>query len=213
MKKSNYSNVLSFDDLTTLIKNLLSAAWGNDWGTLVEAFPTGLDGRNVNVPIVTYVVKEMKPGSFGKTTEIKPRLRDSYRVDNGGQMEHIDVYSQIMDYEVEFQIWEESNVKAGELAKDFLDFMRSYTGFLKSKGAMEILFVKMVTIDSSSMRDELASKKMTFQIRLEDMYEVRSSIIEKVLATVRTSQDEDKAGVISVVIDNKGGQTNGRTNE
>jgi hypothetical protein len=198
---------LDFDGFTDIIFRLLKAAWGDKWGTFVEAFPNGTDPTNITMPIVTYSLVDMRPAVMGNGSvrEIKPRLRDQFSTtdDNGGPGPYISIYGQTMDCLVEFQCWEENHVKATKLAKDFRDFMRTYTGYLLKKGVQQIIFEYQSNEVTASFRDDAICKKQVYRIRFEDQYVVPSDVIEKVTASVEAKQGLDDDSINQSRIDFK----------
>jgi hypothetical protein len=194
---------LDFDGLTDLIFRLLKAAWGDDWGTFCEAFPNGTDPENVRTPVITYSLIDMRPGVMGnrgETREIKPRLRGEYRTplnEADGMPPITAVYGQTMDCLIQFDCWEENNAKAGKLAKQFRDFMRTYTGYMMQKGVQQIIFDHQDNRTDYIFRDNAVARKLVFKVRLEDQYLVPSDVIEKVTASVEASYSLDDDSINS----------------
>jgi hypothetical protein len=178
----------NFDQFTDIIMRLLNAAWGEGWGTFCEAFPNGTDPNNVELPIITYTLTEMVPGVISKsgTREIKPRHRATFRQEVSGNGPRIvDVYGRVFDCKVVFEIWEENNTKATELATKFMDFMDMYTGFIKSQGVKEVIFEKYSNeTESGEWKDSIVCRSLYYYVRLEHLSEVPSDVIEKVTGIV-----------------------------
>lgn len=184
---------LDFDGFTDVVHRLLKAAWGDDWGTFCEAFPNGTNPNSVKLPVITYSLREMRPGHVGntQTREIKPRLRGEYKAGESGDSNPpvTQVYGQVMDCEVVFEIWEENNAKATVLAKRFRDFMRTYTGFMMQKGVQQLIFDYQNNEQETRLRDNAICRKQVYYVRLEDQYIVPSDVIAKVTGTVNASYD------------------------
>jgi hypothetical protein len=183
-------NSANFDQFTDIVMRLLNAAWGEGWGTFCEAFPNGTEPNSVKLPVITYMLKEMVPGVIGNqgTREIKPRHRGSFKQEADGiGPQHIDVYGRVFDCEVVFEIWEENNTKATELATRFMDFMDMYTGYIKSQGVKEVIFRRYSNeMESGEWKDSISCRSLYYYVRLEHLNEVPSDVIEKVTGIVGT---------------------------
>lgn len=173
----------TFDDFTSLIYQLLKVAWGSEWSEkFMHAFPNGTDPANVDLPIITYYSKRKKPGIVGKgTQEIKPRFR-SYH-DHEGKM--INVYAQVFDHQVVFEIFEETNAKADQLAEKFEEFMMTYTGYFMQNGVQQIIFLEQ-TDETASMEwsDSAVVRSYRYLVRLEKHVEVSTSKITEIIGKV-----------------------------
>ncbi|MDK2600710.1 hypothetical protein QO179_24760 [Bacillus stercoris] len=178
----------NFDEFTDIIFHLLNAAWGEEWGTFCEAFPNGREPDNIKMPIITYMLDEMVPGRIGNnnTREIKPRPREVYVKEPGAVGPRAVIMSgRIFDCKVSFDIWEENNSKATELATRFMEFIDMYTGYIKSQGVKEIVFNRYSNNTSSSLgRDNVVCRKVEYDLRLEHLTETPSDVIEKVTGIV-----------------------------
>lgn len=185
----------NFDEFTDIVMRLLNAAWGEGWGTFCEAFPNGREPENVNLPVITYLLKEMQPGIISKsgTREIKPRHRGTFRNEvNGTGPRIVEVFGRVFDCEVVFEVWAENNTKATKLATKFMDFMDLYTGFIKNQGVKEVIFQKYTNeTESGEWRDTIVCRSLYYYVRLEHLNEVPSDVIEKVTGTVTLSNGSD----------------------
>lgn len=185
----------NFDEFTDIIKRLLDAAWGEDWGTFCEAFPNGTNPNNVDLPVITYLLKEMVPGTISKEgrRELKPRHRGTFRQEiNGTGPQIVEVYGRVFDCEVVFEVWAENNTKATKLATRFMDFIDMYVGFIKGQGVKEVFFQKYTNeTESGEWKDSIVCRSLYYHVRLEHLHEVPSDVIEKVTGSVRTSSGSD----------------------
>lgn len=185
----------NFDEFTDVIKRLLDAAWGEGWGTFCEAFPNGTDPNNVDLPVITYLLKEMKPGVISKDgrRELKARHRGTFRQEvNGTGPRIVEVYGRVFDCQVVFEVWAENNTKATELASRFMDFMDMYVGFIKSQGVKEVFFETYTNeTESGEWRDSIVCRSLYYHVRLERLYEVPSDVIEKVTGSVSLPNESD----------------------
>lgn len=177
----------NFNDLTDLIHKLLKAAWGENWGIFTQRYPNGTNPASVKFPIITYHSKRKKPGAFGKNQEIKPRFREYYEatVTEGERPRKVNVYSQMFDHEVIFDVWAETNVEVDSLADRFEEFMMTYTGFLLSEGVQQIILLEQSDeTDSVKIRDNAVVRSFRYLVRLEKHVEVPTSVIQEVIGSV-----------------------------
>lgn len=194
---------LDYDGFTTLMKRLLSAAWGDKWGIFTSDSPSGNDPTKVEFPIITYSLKFLRPGLVGKTTrEIKPRQRfTDYREVDGTQPQATIIKGQVMDAEVVFEVWEESNAKVEKLAKKFRDFMTIYGGYFKSQGLRNIQFLMMNDqSENGRFRDNTVCRKFIFQIQFEELVEIPSDVF-KIIDTAKNQLSLEKEIQTGLVID------------
>jgi hypothetical protein len=179
----------NFEEFTDMVHSLLNAAWESEWGTFTEAFPNGRDPKKVSLPIITYLIKEKRPGIVGnnRSQEIKPRFRQESVNEESleGGPKILNIYSQIFDHDIVFEIWEENNAKANKLAERFEDFMMVYKGYFMKNGVSQIIFDHMNgSPESSSFREDIVVRKFVYLVRLEKHTIVPSDVIDKVTASV-----------------------------
>lgn len=203
----------SFEEFTDLIFAMLNAAWGEGWGTFCEAFPNGTDPQNVDPPIITYSIVSKVPGIVGNagTQEAKPRFRQGFKqVDGETTREVINVHSQIFDYHIRFDVWEENNTKLSQLADRFEDFMMMFTGYFMQQGVSQIRFLEMRSGSTSSLKDQASCRHFLYLVRLEKHVEVPSAVITEVITRVEVVKTLDDPDQHKEVIDfklNKGGNS------
>jgi len=185
-KRLQSERAIDYDGFTTLMQHLLDAAWGKGWGTFTSDAPSGTDPKNVTFPIITYSLKGLRPGLVGKDTrEIRARHRYSEkRETNGNEPAIIKVLGQVLDAEIVFELWEESNAKVEKLAKRFREFMNIYTGYFISQGLRGIVFVVMNDIpENGKFRDNVQCRKFLYHVQFEEFTEVpvdAMNVIEQV---------------------------------
>lgn len=185
---------LDYDGFTTIMKRLLTAAWGDKWGLFTADAPSGNDPANINFPIITYGLKYLRPGQVGKNTrEIRPRQRfvETRDVD-GTQPSGTIIKGQVMDAEIVFEIWEESNSKVEKLAKKFRDFMTIYSGYFKSQGLRNILFLMLNDqSESGRFRDNTVCRKLIYQIQFEELTEIPTDVFNTIEVSNKLQLDEN----------------------
>lgn len=180
------NGVLDFDEFTSLMHRLLSLSWGDEWGSFTEEFPTTTDSENIAYPIITYSIERITPGRIGKETrEIKPRHRSYYKDENSNEI--IETFGQVLDYEIEFQLFEENNKKLMELHKRFRDFMKTYTGYFMKNGVKTILFMNM-SKKEQNLRDVSVSRSYLYLVQLEELTEVPRAELEQIFHRMREEE-------------------------
>lgn len=178
----------NLDQFTSLIHATLKAAWGADWGTFCEAFPNGRDPQNIPLPAITYLPLTKRPGIAGSrgTREIKPRFRQAINVDDNTM---VSIYAQVFDYEIQFDMWEQSNDKLNKLADQFEDFMMTYAGYFKKEGVGEVVFDRMYNQAGASWRENLLNHSYVYLVRIEKQIVVPENVIKEVIAKVEIYKD------------------------
>jgi hypothetical protein len=187
MSRTQAESSCSFEDFTDMLYKILHESWGENWGTFCEAFPNGTDPTDVEFPIITYALSKKVPGEFGKgVKEIKPRFREMFRVPDAADenAEVINVYSQIFDYTVIFEVWEENNAKLNKLANQFEDLITICTGYLMSRGVNQLIFLEMTGANGSTLKESATCRKFTYLVRLEKQVAIPSAVIKEVIGKV-----------------------------
>jgi hypothetical protein len=93
--------------------------------------------EDADFPTITYrVTRRTINESFG---DLKPRHRNTIPHPNMPG-EYIELYGQIFDVWVEFNIYSLSQEEADELVIELEEFLQTYAGFFKRNGVQEILF-------------------------------------------------------------------------
>lgn len=194
VKRQTAQGNLDYDEFTTLIRRLLIAAWGDKWGTFVADAPSGGDPTDIKLPIITYQLSKMTPGKVGDSRrEIRPRLRHQYRDEETGSAPPVtEVLGRMMDAEIVFEVWEESNAKAEKLAKKFRDFMTIYSGYFKEQGLKNIVFVLMsATPNGEILRDNAVCRKLVYFVKFEELTEIPVDIIKTIAVANKLKAQEE----------------------
>lgn len=186
---------MNYREFIDTIYVLLSAIWEGEDFRFVMKRPNVHEGiKDVSMPIITYVLKEAKPGVVGQsgTIERKPRERNRYkRPTEDGEPEVVQVYGQIIDYYVEFTIYAQNNKEAMERSKDFAEAMDKYKGLLMKEGMQNMWFQREYERSGNEQRrDDMSTRGIDYLVRLENITEVSSSQIEKVGIEIETLRHE-----------------------
>lgn len=194
LKPTQANGSMDYEGMTKMIKYLLDAAWGSEWGNFTPEGPNATDETNVEYPYIIHHLSEMVPGLIGKNTrEIKPRIRYQGRNDevNGSGAPGASVYGQIFDAEVVFEIWEETNEKVDKLTKEFRQFLSIYKGYLKQRGLKELSFVKMETdLSNNRIKDAYQIRKLVYFVKFEELTVVPTDVFFVIETIEKRLQEE-----------------------
>ena len=176
MRHSKNNTLLGFvDDLREL--------WSKAGmpGNIVRNYPFD---ENAELPLITYrTIRRLRNEHF---KDIKPRYRTT--------IEHphepgnfIEIYGQIFDVYVEFQIFSTSQEEADELMAEFEEFLEMYKGHFKDRGVQEILFYAQDEDESIPLgRMQMAVRKLQYTVRLERLTPKVSNEIQHIEMKVST---------------------------
>lgn len=174
--------IQNYRDLMRTLKQLLEAAWGKNNVRFVAAYPKSTDATNIKTPFITYSVVSKAPGEFKSASELKPRYRETIFVEEKGKQIPIELYGQMFDYRILFEIWADDGDSADELVERFQLFMAQYAGFLKKKGVTEILFDEMTGDEASGKwKTDLIRRRIIYRIRLEEVTQIKCPITEEIV--------------------------------
>lgn len=181
---------MSFESFIDTLYALLSTVWGEGWGQLTMNHPKTMDAKNVDTPIIVYALKERKPGKIGKdTVELVPRVRETIRYTNEETQEEeaVQLMGQVMDYSIEFIVVEENNDKVLKLTHEFTRILKQYKGILMKDGMLNMWFEKEYEEGTNGTgKDDLATRGVVYNLRLEELYEERNRLIEEIRINVDT---------------------------
>lgn len=168
---------------------LLNIIWGEDWGRLVMKRPNVHEGvKNTDMPVITYVLKELVPGEVGQngTVERKPRQRNSYSyTDDNGDSQFVRTEGQILDATLEFAIYAESNNEALALSEALREAMNTYKGYFRKCGLYNLWFKREhERAGNEQRRDDMATRGLEYLVRFEELTEINPKRIESILVEV-----------------------------
>lgn len=204
----DFRKITNLIDLMKLMRKLLIVSWGADKVTFTAAYPKSTSPTDLTTPIITYKTKSKLPGKFNNTSEIRPRYRSDIEIANTNlpiEAKFIEIYGQMFDYYVEFEIWAEDGEEADEIANKFQEFMFKYIGYFKELGVDRIYFEEMNSDASSGKwRTDLINRSLIYHIRIDEIVAIKVPTIEKV--TVDLIKYEDKFQRIVELIEKKDGK-------
>lgn len=172
---------MDFEDFTDYIYSLLQASWGEDWGVFTIEHPTHTDTTNKQFPQIVYELTSAEPGMYGKSQEIKPRLRENIieKNDETNETSSYSIYAQTIDMEITFYIYADNNKRASIITRKFKEFLYESVGFLKQKGLVQIFF-KNESYASDRSNETYAVRKLVYYIRTEETYRIDDTILQEV---------------------------------
>lgn len=164
---------LDVDSFSDVVNDLLSKAWGDDWGSFQLDEAIGDEPEATTIPIITYdYEKRVRSKSH---PSLDPVLFDSFTDKDNAQI--VKVFRQWFDVRMVFKIYHSTNRQAMELMADFEDFLFTYKGHLKKLGLSEIIFEEE---QQPQIRKEWSKhtvqRTLVYSVRLERLTEQRSNI-------------------------------------
>lgn len=170
---------MDFDEFTDHMSDLLSKAWGSDWGTFTQEEPLSNNGsEETPIPVITFDTFERVPSKSHKSPD--PILFDKI-VDPTDQRRSIKVYRQWFDLEAEFKIYHTSNKEARILMEDLETFLFTYKAYFKNKGISDICFAAELQpkVESRWSKD-LATRTLRYLVRIERILTIHSHNLQEV---------------------------------
>ncbi len=177
---SAYGNVDNIDELGEILRKLLNAAWGSNWGIIVPDTYKGEEAEQIQLPQINY---SMNLREISDGTSPKPQLMDTINeVVNGKNTgDAFQVYRQTFDCIVEFDFFDNTSQGCRNLMSKFESLLATYTGYLKQEGVKEIFFLKEVPARYSlNYIEGVPMKCLYFFVRLERNKSVRVSTMRQI---------------------------------
>lgn len=175
-------NISTVNQLGDLLKRMLNAIWGSNWGDFSPESSGGDDHNNVVTPSIRYSTN-LREVSEGRSP--KPTLMDVKDIEVVGVAtgEHYKIYRQSFDCIVEFNVRAKTSRDCTELAEKFEDTIILNSGYLKKVGVSEIFFLKEVPARYSNyFVENIPAKCLYFFVRLEKVRTVSISSIKEIEA-------------------------------
>lgn len=178
-------SISDIDQVGELLRKLLNAAWGSNWGEFSPELSLGESPESTKLPAITYdIVSRETSSGMGR---IKPTQIESYSevVDNKPTGDVMTIYSQLFDCIVEFDCWGSSSLEARRLLNRFEYVLTFYSGFLKEQGIQEMFFLKEIPAKQSiHYIDDFYMKPIIYFMRLERKSFVRQSTFQNIQVEV-----------------------------
>lgn len=189
----DFKKITNLIDLMKLMRKLLIVSWGADKVTFTAAYPKSTSPTDLTTPIITYKTKSKLPGRFNNTSEIRPRYRSDIEIANTNlpiEAKFIEIYGQMFDYYVEFEIWAEDGEEADEVASKFQEFIFKYTGYFIGLGVDRIYFEELNSDESSGKwRTDLINRTIIYHIRIDEIVAIKVPTIEEITIDLYKYED------------------------
>ena len=173
-------NIDNIDQLGEVLRILLNAAWGTDWGELSPEFARSEDAESIKLPQITFDINNRE---IADKNPLKPQLTDTIIevVDGIKTGDAFNVYRQWFDCIVEFNFWGKTTLEARRLMDRFESLMGVYSGLLEKLGVSKIFFLKELSPRQSVWFIEgIPMRCLVYYVRLEKINTVRHSILKNV---------------------------------
>lgn len=170
----------NIDSFGEILRKLLNAAWGNNWGILSPETSNGEDPEKIILPQINYAVnlREIADGFSPK-----PQCTDVIKEVVNGQPtgDCFKIFRQTYDCIVEIDFFDTTSKSCRELMAKFEELINTYTGYLKREGLKEIFFLKEVPAKYSlNYIDGIPMKSLYYFIRIEKAKSMRLSVMNKI---------------------------------
>lgn len=185
------NNIDGIDQLCDILKKLLNAAWGSNWGEISPDLKKGEDSSKIVVPQITVDtnnrdIAEKMPLKPVLINTVKEKINGNYTGDS------LLIYRQWFDCVVEFDFYGRTSKETRELLYKFESLLSIYTGYLKRQGISEIIFLKEVSAKNSlNFTEQTPMKCLMYWVRLERITPIRQSLINKINADIGVKEIND----------------------
>lgn len=156
----------TFEDFIEMVNRMVTKSlarynveFSSDEGSRLKVQST----ETLSNPHIQFSIKSRVPKSG---MYAKPRAMESFTEGKNGRRGV--VYSQIFNYEIQFDILASDYVTANKVMNAFEDAMFNYTGYFKRNGISEILFFKQYT-DSNmdSYRNTVSVRSLEYLVSID----------------------------------------------
>lgn len=169
----------TFEDFIEMVNRMVAKSlarynveFSSDEGSRLKVQAT----ETLSNPHIQFSIKNRKPKSG---MYAKPHAMESFSEEKDGRQGII--YSQIFDYEIQFDILASDYITANKVMNAFEDAMFNYTGYFKRNGVSEILFIKQYTdSDLDSYRNTVSVRSLEYLVsidRIRVAYDSNISVI------------------------------------
>ena len=177
-------NIDGIEQLCDILKKLLNAAWGSNWGEISPDLKKGEDSSKIVTPQITVDINNR---DIAEKMPLKPVLINTVKEKVNGQYtgDSLLIYRQWFDCVVEFDFYGRTTKETRQLQYKFESLLAIYTGYLKRQGVSEILFLKEVSSRNSlNFTEQVPMKCLMYWVRFERITPIRQSLINKINADI-----------------------------
>lgn len=193
------NNIDGIDQLCNILKKLLNAAWGSNWGEISPDLKKGEDSSKIVVPQITVDVNNR---DIAEKMPLKPVLINTVKEKVNGQYtgDSLLIYRHWFDCVIEFDFYARTSKEARDLQYRFESLLAIYTGYLKRQGVSEIVFLKEISARNSlNFTEQVPMKCLMYWVRFERITPIRQSLINKINANIGVKAINDET--IKIVIE------------
>lgn len=177
-------NIDGIEQLCDILKKLLNAAWGSNWGEISPDLKKGEDSSKIVTPQITVDINNR---DIAEKMPLKPVLINTVKEKVNGQYtgDSLLIYRQWFDCVVEFDFYGRTAKETRQLQYKFESLLAIYIGYLKRQGVSEILFLKEVSSRNSlNFTEQVPMKCLMYWIRFERITPIRQSLINRINADI-----------------------------
>lgn len=177
-------NIDGIEQLCDILKKLLNAAWGSNWGEISPDLKKGEDSSKIVTPQITVDINNR---DIAEKMSLKPVLINTVKEKVNGQYtgDSLLIYRQWFDCVVEFDFYGRTAKETRQLQYKFESLLAIYTGYLKRQGVSEILFLKEVSSRNSlNFTEQVPMKCLMYWVRFERITPIRQSLINRINADI-----------------------------
>lgn len=190
-------NIDGIEQLCDILKKLLNAAWGSNWGEISPDLKKGEDSSKIVTPQITVDINNR---DIAEKMPLKPVLINTVKEKVNGQYtgDSLLIYRQWFDCVVEFDFYGRTAKETRQLQYKFESLLAIYTGYLKRQGVSEILFLKEVSSRNSlNFTEQVPMKCLMYWIRFERITPIRQSLINRINADIGVKAiSEEKVKIV-----------------
>lgn len=194
-KGMNFIQFMYMTQALLIAEGLGSESLGKvvDWEkNFVMKNPTLADSKEADLPVITWNMKERLPGMVtSEHRELKPRRRDIEVVrEVDGVKEWKTFDGRIVEMLVEFTIFGHTNQEVLITTREFTKLMDTYKGEFMKKGLLNYWFVSETEGMQDQTKDEMVSRIITYNVRIQEVTEVDIQRVNKIQLKVDTLMDQ-----------------------
>lgn len=186
------NNIDGVEQLCNILKKLLNAAWGSNWGEISPDLKKGEDSSKIVTPQITI---DTNNRDIAEKMPLKPVLINTVKEKVNGQYtgDSLLIYRQWFDCVLEFDFYGRTSKETRDLLYRFESLLAIYTGYLKRQGISEILFLKEVSARNSlNFTEQVPMKCLMYWVRFERITPLRQNLINKINADIGVKAINDE---------------------
>lgn len=195
-------NIDGIEQLCNILKKLLNAAWGSNWGEISPDLKKGEDSAKIIIPQIT---AEINNRDIAEDMPLKPVLINTIKEKVNGKEtgDSFLVYRQWFDNVIEFDFYGRTSKEARDLQSRFESLLSIYSGYLKRKGVSEIIFLKEISAKNSlNFTEQTPMKCLMYWVRFERITPIRQSLINQINTDIGVKSVTDEK-IQTVIKSNK----------